>query len=808
LAALVVVVSVAGTAPTQSVAAHNGYGLIVLKDGTVLEGKVTREHKVEVDQYSHEPIIIPKTFFFVDDRARRLYFSPNQVRVVEKKDPPEEIRYEPEFKKYIGKPLQLPPFEAFSRADKWNQKWERDLYFESTGGSVKVHQHIRFLTPGWVRADCTDRYLWSCAYLTRELGEETVKGLLAAYPDVQPKKGMTHDEIIARRMKYCNFFLQAGWFDEADKGLDRLLEDLPEEKQRVESAREMIARVRAREEFEDIKRLHLAGQYRAVAKRLEAFPQKDAPDQTVAALKELKSETEAAAEKVHEVTGYLDGLADRVKGTPNAALGDAARVIRADVHPDNVHRLETFLGQARQAENQRKQDQTADLGPEQLLSYAISGWLLGSPASESRPETALRLWRARQVLIEYLRTDDANVRNRVLGNYLKELDNYLKDQGEIGLLNEMAHLVQQLPPPEAEPVADPAKPLELRAGKGRRAPTYHVKLPPEYRHSRAYPLLIVLHEANEKATKMLSRWAEAAGESGFIVAAPEWEQAHNGTYNYTEEEHAVVLAVLRDLRRRFQVDSDRIFLSGLAQGGSMAYDVGMAHPDLFSGVLPIGAGPKYFSNHYWRNARYLPYYVVNGDRAGDTNKSIRDQFTNWVIGNYPSLWVQYKGRGVEWFGGEVPFMFDWMRNKRRDFPLHTLDTDGNGNHDNEFMSMRAGDNRFYWLSADAISDSCLNSAARWNAAVRPAALSARIDPTTNEVNVHARGVKQLTVWFGRDAKGSAMIDFDKPVLVRVGLENKWNKKLTPSLATMLEDLYQRGDRQRLFLAKVSLNLGR
>ena len=267
------------------------------------------------------------------------------------------------------------------------------------------------------------------------------------------------------------------------------------------------------------------------------------------------------------------------------------------------------------------------------------------------------------------------------------------------------------------------------------------------------------------------------------------------------------MKTLLDLRRRFQIDSDRVFLSGFGQGGSMAYDVGMAHPDLFAGVLPVGAGPKYFSAHYWRNAQYLPYYVVSGDRSGDMNKKVREQFTDWVQRGYPSIWVQYKGRGVEWFSGEVPLMFDWMRSKRRIFPLHQLGTDGNGGQfGNEFQSMRAGDNRFYWLSTDSIGDRSINNAARWNSTITPATLTAKIDPTTNEINVRVTGLKQLTVWFGRDAKGAAMIDFDKPVLIRVGLEAKWNKKVAPSLTTMLEDLYQRGDRQRLFLAKVDMDL--
>jgi hypothetical protein len=799
-----------GTAAAQGQAAHDNDGLIILKDGTILEGKVTRDHALEVDPYSHEPILIPKTFFYVDDKARRLYFSPTQVRDVHKKDPPIEEQFPWKVNKYIVMPKKLPAFLGFLRADKWNDKWERDLYFQGPNGQVQVHQHIGLLSPSWVRADCTERYLWSCAYLTRELGEEMVKQLLATHPDLQPKKGATEEQKIAARLRYCNFFLQAGWFGEAEAGLDRLVEEMPAQKERVEAARKTLASVRARESFEGIKRLHLAGQYRTVAKRLEAFPEKDAPEQTLADLKALKSETEQAAEKVADASRHLDELAAKVKGTPEAVLGEAATLIRADVHPDNVHRLETFLGQARQAESQRKQDRTVDLSPAQLLSYAVSGWLLGNPASEPRPETALRLWRARHMVMEYLKTDDTNIRNRVLSNYLKELANYLKDQGEVGLLNEMAHLVQQLPPPEAVPDPDPAKALELKTGGRRRATTYHVRVPPEYRHSRPYPLLIVLHDAGEKATAMLNRWTEAAAEQGFLVAAPEWEQYPNATYNFTDEEHAVVLTMLRDLRRRFQVDSDRVFLTGLGQGGGMAYDVGMSHPDLFAGVLPMSAGPKYFSVHYWRNAQYLPYYVVSGDRAGDDiYQKIRDQFKEWVQRGFPSLWVQYKGRGAEWFGGDVPLMFDWMRNKRRIFPLHQLGTESNGGPvGTEFQTMRAGDNRFYWLSTDAINEACLNSVARWRVNVTPATLTARIDPTTNEVSVRATGLKQLTVWFGRDVKGTPMIDFDKPVLIRVGLETKHNNKVSPSLATMLEDLYQRGDRQRLFLAKVSLDLRR
>ena len=44
---------------------------------------------------------------------------------------------------------------------------------------------------------------------------------------------------------------------------------------------------------------------------------------------------------------------------------------------------------------------------------------------------------------------------------------------------------------------------------------------------------------------------------------------------------------LRDAMRRFSIDSDRVFLSGHSIGGDAAWDIGLAHPDLWAGVIPI-----------------------------------------------------------------------------------------------------------------------------------------------------------------------------------------------------------------------------
>src|SRR5262249_19190815 len=196
-------------------------------------------------------------------------------------------------------------------------------------------------------------------------------------------------------------------------------------------------------------------------------------------------------------------------------------------------------------------------------------------------------------------------------------------------------------------------------------------------------------------------WSSLAAQHGYFLVAPEWAGRLSDNYDYTVEEHRAVLDVLHELRQRFQVDSDRVFLFGLGEGATMAYDVALSHPDLFAGVLAMGGAPHYFAKAYKQNAQYLPFYVVDGNYDGDTAKENRQQFEHWIGHSYPALYVQYKGRGREWYDAEMPYMFDWMARKKRDAAFPELGRSGAGvGNGEEFHSMRPTDNHFYWLSGE------------------------------------------------------------------------------------------------------------
>jgi acetyl esterase/lipase len=788
--------------------ANDHYGLVILNDGYVLSGKVMREGTVnDTDPVTGTPFSYPKGFFLVDDGPRRMYFSQKQVRVVTKMDPPIDDRVDFPIKALTDLRLgaKMPPIEGVLDVGIFNGSLERTFKFRTTVHDkvdmvtfVDLKQRIGTMTPYFVRLDSATKAPWPSVYLTREFTPETLTMALDSHKDFQEQPGMTPAALVARRFRYADFFTRAGYYDAAEKELKHILDTFPDQKERVVERQTAIVRLKAREGFEEIKRLHNGGQNAVVRSRLEKFPIEKVPEDTLAALRELKTEYEGVQERSKQVVGYMSNLLPQIDDPYRSLFTEASKTIAEDMNFDSLPRLETFLSQAKQAERQTKAGKAPDMKPAELMSLAITGWLLGNGAAEANAPMASRLWKTRQFLIDYLRSKDGAAERKKL------LNQYMSERSDSLAIDDITRIIPTLPP--VEPATETTtNTTETSLGRGASAVTYHVKLPPEYRHSRLYPVLIVLHKEGEKPADMIAKWADQAAENGYILVAPEWERTPGG-YTYDDHnEHETVLKTIRDLRQRFQVDSDRIFLFGQGHGANMAHDVGLSHPDLFAAVSSMGVDPQYQAMHYWRSGQYLPFYVVTGTNSGKSEERVHELFEHWIGNQYPMLWVDYKGRGSDWFAGEVPNIFDWMRTKRRAFPIHQVGTDGMGEKfGREYFTVRPTDNSFYWLTTDHIDPTRLIAGMKQWRVFEAARMTAKIDSTKNEIKVSEQGLKQLTIWLGRNAKGENMVDFDKQVSVHINLNAPLMKKVTPSAAFLLEDLFQRGDRQRLFFGKIDI----
>ena len=123
---------------------------------------------------------------------------------------------------------------------------------------------------------------------------------------------------------------------------------------------------------------------------------------------------------------------------------------------------------------------------------------------------------------------------------------------------------------------------------------YLVQLPPEYDPYRRYPTIVTLHGAGTTATQQIDWWAGARTETGWRAGQADAARLHRHRARLDRRASETVRLLRPRTRRRAElrcatpagdsrIDTDRVFLTGHSMGGDAAWDIGLAHPDLWAG---------------------------------------------------------------------------------------------------------------------------------------------------------------------------------------------------------------------------------
>src|SRR4029077_12931020 len=115
-----------------------------------------------------------------------------------------------------------------------------------------------------------------------------------------------------------------------------------------------------------------------------------------------------------------------------------------------------------------------------------------------------------------------------------------------------------------------------------------VRLPNGYSREKAYPMVIQLHGTNFREVLTGSR-LKYRGMPG-----PQWIQPDlpviyvhcfgGPTTLYICMGEEEILAVIDEMKRRFPIDPDRVFIMGHSMGGAGSFMVGLHYPDHFGGI--------------------------------------------------------------------------------------------------------------------------------------------------------------------------------------------------------------------------------
>jgi pimeloyl-ACP methyl ester carboxylesterase len=702
---------------------------------------------------------------------------------------------------------------------------------------VQIASHI---TPKYVYVGSGSHKLRQ-VYSTAELGPVVVRGLLANHPDLRDGWLAVPDPL--KRIKIAEFMLAAGWRAEARAELAKLKKDAPwawakEASDKFDKVSAAIDADEVKWVVGELKVALAAGQYQLAERVLKQYQPKGAGADDLKALAELKARVEQTQPRYEAARRHLRELIDELTGADRqhaaAAVGGGpmklafpgkavpaeykaivpgAEAVLAELHPDALARLETFADVAGQMARERAAGRQPKATPQQALALAVSGWLLGKNGAVNEPAMAAKIWNTRVMLTAYLNNPKLNDRVGILKDYQKSTDQLGPD--------EIAQIVSLLPPIDPENLADrrgkpvPEKecgaPDTYRIESGplpddRDGVTYYLRLPREYHHGRSYPLVVAIHDPGMDAAKMIGRLAAECDRNGYILIAPEWaSQFGNKHFDYGGSDHHLMTSAIRDLSRKFSVDQDRVFAYGFGEGGTFALDLAMSRPDYFAGVVSMGAAPVYqFYRDYARNAQKVAVYSVTGELAQASVDGLRQLYQNWLPYGYYAILSVYKGRGAEWYAGEVPTTFDWMNRKKRVRGLESLRMDG-GRFD-AWHTLRPGDDRFYWVGASELQPGNTLTAKKAERPDNPppaARFAADIVDGKRIVVKDVYGVKKITLWLER-----GMIAWGTKVEFAIdsGFDRVRPVVVEPDLPLMLEELYRTGDRKMLFFAKFEFKL--
>jgi len=126
---------------------------------------------------------------------------------------------------------------------------------------------------------------------------------------------------------------------------------------------------------------------------------------------------------------------------------------------------------------------------------------------------------------------------------------------------------------------------------------YYAVLPPkDYDPGKNYALILTLHGASVRASGQVDAYTQK--DWAFVVAPT---NRRRFGFDWQDWGRLDALEVLEEVKKRFPIDPNRIYLTGHSMGGHGVWHIGLAHADLFAAIAP-SAG--------WTSFQlYIPWFL-------------------------------------------------------------------------------------------------------------------------------------------------------------------------------------------------------
>ncbi len=128
---------------------------------------------------------------------------------------------------------------------------------------------------------------------------------------------------------------------------------------------------------------------------------------------------------------------------------------------------------------------------------------------------------------------------------------------------------------------------------------YLLYLPADYGKDtkKKWPMIMFLHGAGERGSKLevlrkqgLPKMIAQGKSFDFIIVSP---QCPNDIW--WPEQTDVLISLLDDIEKKYRVDTDRVYLTGLSMGGFGTWTLAERYPKRFAAISPICGGSESYA---------------------------------------------------------------------------------------------------------------------------------------------------------------------------------------------------------------------
>ena len=756
-----------------------------------------------------EPIVI-------DNGLRLVFLNPSHVQAVGNSTQDKETsfnvdQHDANWSEGGGTFVSVSPFDQYGHRD-------FTIGIQTKGGTPVRKTYVQGIV------EITPRY----CVLKNLIGSDTVTGRkqwkMYISTGTVPKSVIRN--VLLSRIKDPNkpdeffeialLFQQMGDFSQADEEL-RLIEANPNFaglKERIRDARDQLGQLKARQILREISLRKDSGQNDLAVELAKATY--DANKARLAG--EIKSEFEAVAEEeiaarnqLQQTRGQVFELIDNIQnvnGDQAEAISRFRKELETDLNQFNILRLDAYRTVAK----------AVGVTDQDKFSRAMSGWVLGSNHASPNLAEMQGLFRVRDLVVEYLQELTAPERRTAI---LKELEFF-----ETGTPEHVDWMIQQMkpvaaPPELAEYTGEEPIQFSVQVPGTAADPepkTYRclAHLPPQYNPYRKYPLILSLPGGLQTIEQNLDLWCGSYNEklkirqgqamrNGYVVVSVDWRNSGQLGWGYSAREHRIVMDALWHAMRKFSIDSDRVFLSGHRDGGDGAYDIGVAHPEHWAGVIGFSGKFRKYIDKYWNNEhgpigpntarKSLALYCVNGQKDFPAIGSMKYAINKWMKPPYLNpTWVWYKGRGNELFMEDLPEAFKWMRGQKRSWP----------GRDNGFSfvcsALRPWDSYFWFFEMDGIPDQFVVLPELFEMTDKFNKLTLSGSVANNTFRLGPANLRVIsndsTLWLSPQ-----FVDFSEPIVIEG--RGKFKDYVKRSLKVVLDDYLRRADREHIYHARIN-----